>query len=99
MIPKIPKGIFSATDKIGEDRVTWEPQKGIREAVIVTKFSGMQSGYAVAGRSLKEVEVREGNLTKIVAAIWFCLLCLIGLSFAWTFGYLTRFSIQKNSRT
>ena len=97
-IPKIPKGIFTATDKTGEDRLTWEPQKGIRQAIVVTKFSGMQSGYVVAGRSLKEIEMREGNLNRIVAIVWFCLMCLIGISFAWTFGYLTRFSIQKTPR-
>ena len=88
---KIPKGIFATVDKSGEDRVTWQSGKNIRQAIVVTKFSGVKSGYVVAGRSLKETEIREGYLFKLFTVAWLVLMSLIGTSAAWTFGYFTKF--------
>lgn len=97
-VPHISKGIFDAVKKSGEDHVTWQPKKGIRQAIVVTKFSGLRSGYIVAGRSLKEIEKREWALSKIVMTAWMMMVCVIGISAAWTFGYFTQFTKQKNPR-
>ncbi len=88
---KIPKGIFASVDKSGEDRVTWQPGKNIRQAIVVTKFSGAKSGYIVAGRSLRETEIREESLFKLFTAAWLISMFLIGTSAAWIFGYFTKF--------
>ena len=50
-----------------EDRFTWEPASGVRDAAVVTKYN---SGYVLAGRSLFEVENREDNLTQEVFLAW-----------------------------
>lgn len=96
--PHVPRGIFEWVTKHGEDRVTWQPQKGIRQAIVVTKFSGLRNGYIVAGRSLKEIEKREGGLYKVITIGWLIMMILIGTAAAWNFGYFTRFTKQKNSR-
>ncbi len=66
--PTIPAGVFAYTREHGEDRLTWQPRAGVRSAIVVTHFSG---GFVVAGRSLREVERQESNLTAMVFAAWF----------------------------
>lgn len=81
-IPVPPKGVFDYVREHGEDRLTWQPQQGVRIAAIVTeyrdggeiaaKFGGSKSGngFVLAGRSLREVEAREANLTKQILLAW-----------------------------
>lgn len=65
--PTIPAGVFSYVAKNGEDRVTWQPQKEVRVAIVATKY---RDGYVVVGRSLKEVERRIRMLAAQVAIFW-----------------------------
>lgn len=66
-----PAGVFAYVKLYGEDRVTWQTQAGDRSATVVTSFSNKnQSGYVVAGRSLREVEKREAKLEQITALAW-----------------------------
>ena len=58
-VPDIPTGVFNSVRASGEDRMTWQPQEGVREAAIVTQFGGSHPGFVLAGRSLREVEDRE----------------------------------------
>ena len=62
----------------GEDRVTWQPQGNVRIALVVTKVTGVQSGFIAAGRSLREVEKREDQLTKEVLGAWLIAVVLAG---------------------
>ncbi|MCX6715205.1 MAG: hypothetical protein NTX72_05340 [Candidatus Uhrbacteria bacterium] len=96
--PRVPRGILEWVTKHGEDRVTWQPQKDLRQAIVVTKFNGLRNGYIVAGRSLKEIEKREGELDKVIAIGWMVMMILIGSAAAWNFGYFTQFTKQKNPR-
>lgn len=66
-IPVLPKGVLDHARKIGQNRVTWQPKEGLRIAAVVTRFDG---GYALAGRSLREVEGKMGILAKQVIAAW-----------------------------
>jgi hypothetical protein len=66
-LPSIPSGVFADALKSGESRVTWQPRPGIRSALVVLPFPG---GFVAAGRSLREVEVREGALSRAVAIGW-----------------------------
>ncbi len=67
-LPAVPAGVFEAAAQLGGNRVTWQPEAGVRSAVVVVPVSGGKGGYVLAGRSLREVEAREDNLTKICAA-------------------------------
>lgn len=62
-LPKLPPGVFSAAAAWGENRITWQPEPGIRQAIVAVPFGEGPAGYAVAGRSLSEVEKRERALT------------------------------------
>ncbi len=73
-IPTIPAGVFDAVRQNGEDRITWQPQSGVRSAVVVTQFKGANSGFVLAGRSLREVEKREDFMLQIVFAGWIAML-------------------------
>lgn len=68
--PSIPMGIFDSVRQSGEDRITWQPQPGVRSAIVVTQFKGSTSGFVVAGRSLREIEKREDGLLQILVAGW-----------------------------
>jgi hypothetical protein len=72
--PAVPSGVFDYARQHGETRVTWQPQKGIRSAIVVRRIqnaSGTNVGFVLVGRSLREVEIREDNLLLMVALGWF----------------------------
>ncbi|MFA5130308.1 MAG: hypothetical protein WC477_05340 [Patescibacteria group bacterium] len=57
--PVPPKGVLDTAAK-GEVRVTWQPQKGLRYAIVAAPYTSSDgSGVVLAGRSLREVERRE----------------------------------------
>ncbi len=61
--PVPPSGVFGFTKTHGEDRFTWQPQKGVRLATVVVYYKqGQNEGYVLAGRSLRETERREDQL-------------------------------------
>ena len=62
-IPTPPVGVFTYTREKKEDRLTWEPKVGVREAAVLVRFDGANPGYVLVGRSLREVEQRESQLT------------------------------------
>ncbi len=68
--PTIPSGVFNYVRQNGEDRFTWQPQTGVRSAVVVTQYKGSNSGFVLAGRSLREVEKREDSLMLVLLAGW-----------------------------
>ena len=75
-LPNLPSGVFEYTSKTGEDRITWEPATGIREAAVIVREGGPQGGFVMAGRSLREVESREGQLELITDLAW--IIALVG---------------------
>ena len=77
----IPKGVFesikangSTSGSTSEDRLTLEPQKGVRIASVIERFvspvplgsEASTNGYVMAGRSLREAEDRVGRIGGIV---------------------------------
>jgi len=65
--PQLPSGVFDFTRNNKEDVFTWQPRKGVR---IATVLEATPNGFIAVGRSLREVEVREGNLVNIVVIAW-----------------------------
>lgn len=74
-LPNLPQGVFNYTRTYGEDRFTWQPEPGVRQAVVIVHLFG--GGFSMAGRSLREVEWRESQLELIVWLGW--VLTIIGL--------------------
>jgi hypothetical protein len=63
--PIPPAGVLATAKAIGEYKVTWQPRADARIAAVVVPVKGGSGGYVVAGRSLREVEDREDQLTKL----------------------------------
>jgi len=83
-MPGIPPGVFDSVRTSGEDRLTWQPQEGIRVAAVVTRYGGDNNsfeGFVLAGRSLREVENRESQLTQMVGIAW--IVAMVGSFVAW----------------
>jgi hypothetical protein len=77
-IPVYPSGVLDHTRINGEDRVTWQPENGVRMATVVVRYD---KGFVLAGRSLREVEIRIGNIQTIsglvMLVIWAATLFII----------------------
>jgi hypothetical protein len=69
-IPTLPVGVLDYVRKTGEDRVTWQPEGGVRIATVVVRASGNSPGFVLVGRSLRETEKRVDQLNLLVGAAW-----------------------------
>ena len=66
--PTLPSGVFDATREHGENRITWQPEAGVRSAIVVTRYGGAHPGFVMAGRSLRESEARADQLLLLAGA-------------------------------
>jgi hypothetical protein len=69
-IPTPPAGVFAYARSHADNRFTWEPRPGVRIAAVVKYHGGPKPGFVLAGRSLREVERQEDQLTSVVALAW-----------------------------
>jgi hypothetical protein len=79
-LPDYPAGVLDYVRQNGQDRVTWQPEAGVRMATVVTSY---KQGFVMAGRSLREVEIRESQVEELsglaVLGIWTATLIIIVL--------------------
>jgi hypothetical protein len=68
--PSPPSGVFTDARNSGEDRISWQPQEGVRSATIMTRFGGTHPGFVLSGRSLRETEKRVDQLAPLVGLGW-----------------------------
>src|SRR5436190_8138570 len=73
--PSFPSGVLASARARGENRVTWQPEAGVRSATVTVPWRG---GYVVAGRSLREAEARVDRLQLLIAAFWLALVAGTG---------------------
>ena len=75
-----PSGLFYNQSPVLQNRFTWQPESGMRQAVILTRAqNGM---YIAAGRNMREAEQRIEHEGEIVFILWaFTLGCLLVASF------------------
>jgi hypothetical protein len=66
--PLLPPGMLQYTRGQGEDRITWQPENGVRIASVVVHVEGMNSGFILAGRSLRDTEERIDQMGMLVTA-------------------------------
>lgn len=84
-IPTPPSGVFDYVRQHDEDRITWSPQAGVRDAIVVAQFKGVHSGFVVAGRSLREVEKLIDAIGQILLIGWLGMLIVTLLGTAFVF--------------
>lgn len=88
--PTPPPGVFDFVRKNGEESLTWEPSPEVRVASVVRHLTASAGGFVLAGRSLREVEIRENRLTTMVFFAW--LIAIIGVvATFWAARYSERF--------
>ena len=81
----IPRGVYTYTTTIGEDRVTWEPVPGVRIAMVSVPYT---KGIVVIGRSLREVEKIERFVLACIQIGWLLSFITISL-FILFYQYIT----------
>ncbi len=69
-LPTLPGGLFDAARTKGEDVLTWQPQTGVRSAILLVPISNGADGFVMGGRSLRYVEQEEDALTMRSALGW-----------------------------
>lgn len=75
-----PLGVLTAANS-HQNRRTWQPQTGVRIALVVQKYAhGNTTGYVLAGRSLSEIESRVDILYWMAFAAGLWVLVMGGLA-------------------
>jgi hypothetical protein len=82
-----PSGVFDNAQTNGVNILTWQPEAGVRSAIVVKSFPG---GFVLAGRSLQSVEERETSLEQL---LFIGGLATLALTFAANF--LTRLALVR----
>lgn len=75
--PTPPSGVFDFVRQHGEDRISWQPQRGVRIAAVIQRVSGTNPGFVLAGRNMREVEARENQVFQMAALTWLVMLGVI----------------------
>ena len=69
-VPVYPAGVLDYVRQKGQDRVTWQPEVGMRMATVVVSYN---NGFVMAGRSLIEIEKRESQLESLSGSAMLCI--------------------------
>jgi len=85
--PIPPAGVFDYARKHGEERVTWQPQPGVRIATVIRHVA--PGGFILAGRNMREVEAREGLATTQAGLCWLGMIAIIVVG-TFLFGWLSK---------
>ncbi len=74
--PVLPAGVLATAKTKGIDRLTWEPAKGVRQAIVVMPAA---DGWVMSGRSLAFTEAQEQQLLLRTVLGWVITVILIAL--------------------
>ena len=74
---KIPAGVITYIQKNGSDAASWQPQPGVRQAMVGLHTTTGKGYIVVAGRSLRKVEERIALLGEQVLFGWVCSLVVM----------------------
>ena len=70
-MPQITNGVFVYASNHERNLVTWQPESGVRQAIVV---EASLQGFVVAGRNMREVERRIQDFSSHVFLAWLVLL-------------------------
>jgi hypothetical protein len=88
VLPQLPNGVFDAAARTGVNRLTWQPEAGVRQALVILPIKGgnLAGGFAVSGRSLAYTEWQESQLMQRWLLGWLASafgILLISCALAW----------------
>lgn len=78
-VPEPPVGVFDRARKYQLNLITWQPQPGVRIALVLRRVDGPHPGFVLTGRSLLLVEEQESALRRGTFITWFVLMGLLAL--------------------
>ena len=76
-LPAPPPGVFDFVRSYGIEKVTWQPQPGVRLASVIRRVNGKTPGFVLAARSLRLVEKQEDVLWWMALGIWIVVMALV----------------------
>jgi hypothetical protein len=76
-LPTPPAGVFDYVRSNGLEKVTWQPQRGVRLASVVRRVNGKNPGFLLAARSLRLVEEQKSTLWWMALGIWVAVMILL----------------------
>jgi hypothetical protein len=76
-LPAPPPGVFDFVHQHGIEKVTWQPQPGVRLATVVRRVNGKTPGFVLAARSLRLVEEQKTVLWRMALGIWITVMALL----------------------
>jgi hypothetical protein len=68
--PGLPAGVLAWVTAHGQDRITWQPRPGLREAAVIEPYRGLRPGFVLAAQSLQDISSQQRSLTWSVAYMW-----------------------------
>ena len=76
-LPALPSGVFDHVRQSGYEKLTWQPQRGVRLASVIKRVSGPHSGFVLAARSLRVVEEQKVVLWRMALGVWMLVMLLL----------------------
>ena len=73
----LPSGVIDNVRVDGEERVTWQPQPGVRMATVTMRTTNTPLRFVTVGRSLSETEQRIAQFRNLLFLCWIA--TLLGL--------------------
>jgi hypothetical protein len=73
----VPRGVLGNVRVNGEERVTWQPEPGVRMATVVVRNPASSGGFIVVGRSLAETESRISRIGSLLLVGWALTLAVV----------------------
>ena len=77
-MPQVPAGLFDIVKNKSEHRVTWQPRKGVRMAMVIVQTNAAPVQFVASGRSMTDVEERIQQMRTMVFFAW--VICLVIIS-------------------
>ncbi len=91
-LPVLPAGVLQAARTSGSDAVTWQPEPGLRMAVVARPAGGE---VVVAGQSLTPYEDRDRMVLLFLAAGWLASVAVLAAGYAATAFLRFRIGLKK----
>jgi hypothetical protein len=68
--PRMPAGVLDFALLNGGHRLSWQPQPGLRQALVIVPVRSGSAGFVVAGRSLRETERLKLQVLDLALIVW-----------------------------
>lgn len=96
-MPDLPGGLLDAANKKAEYRVTWQPNKAVRMAMVIKKINVTPVQFVAAGRSMRETERRIAAWQEMAFFGWTICIGIIVLTAALNYFMSANQILQKQN--